>query len=236
MQDEMTRHGRGGQRHHPPIHHHHEGDRQDHGGHHHHEGGPPGHGGGRHFRGGDGGTGRDHFGGPRGRARRGEARYVLLDALRDGPKHGYEIIKTLEERSSGRYAPSPGTVYPTMQLLEDQGLVRADQEAERRVYSLTEAGLADLEAHAEEVADFWARFAGPDTAAASVPEIGYLQEELGALTRTIWGGVRGLREQGDPETIRRVRQAVEHCREEVRAVIGRRASSEPRPDGAADLL
>src|SRR5213596_1722404 len=52
--------------------------------------------------------GRRHYGGPHGRAKRGEARYVLLDALRDGPKHGYEIIKTLEERSAGRYVSSPG--------------------------------------------------------------------------------------------------------------------------------
>ena len=67
-------------------------------------------------------------------------RYILLDALRDGPKHGYEIIKTLEERSGGKYVPSPGTVYPTLQYLEDQGLVRATEEADRRIYqSLTPA-------------------------------------------------------------------------------------------------
>ncbi len=222
MQDEATRHEHG--RHHHPTHHHHEGSRHDQGGHHdrgghhHHEGGSHNHGGGRHFRGGDGGPGRDHFGGPRGRARRGEARYVLLDALRDGPKHGYEIIKALEEKSGGRYAPSPGTVYPTMQLLEDQGLVRADQGAERRVYALTEAGQADLEAHAEEVADFWARFAA-QSASATTPEIGFLQEELEALTRTVWGGLRGLQERDGSEAIRRMRQALVHCRQEIRAVI-----------------
>jgi DNA-binding PadR family transcriptional regulator len=238
MQDEATRHdrGHGRRRPHHPGHHHHEGTSQDHGGHHHHESGPPGHGGGRHSRGGDGGTGRDHFGGHRGRARRGEARHVLLDALRDGPKHGYEIIKALEERSSGRYAPSPGTVYPTMQLLEDQGLVRADQEAERRVYSLTEAGLADLEAHAEEVADFWARFAGPVTSPASQSEVAFLRDELDDLARTVWGGLREVLDRDDPETVRAVRGTLARCREEVRAVIGRRASSEPHPDGTADLL
>lgn len=224
MKDQTTRHDNGrGRGHH-------------HGGHHHHEGGPPEHGGGRHFRGGDGGPGRDHFGGPRGRARRGEARYILLDALRDGPKHGYEIIKALEEKSGGRYAPSPGTVYPTMHLLEDQGLVRADQEAERRVYALTEAGRADLESHGEEVADFWARFAEPATPPASRPEVGFLRDDLDDLARTVWGGLRDALDRDDPETVRAVRQALARCREEVRAVIGRRASSEPRPDGAADLL
>ena len=141
---------------------------------------------------------------------------MLLDALRDGPKHGYEIIKTLEERSGGQYVPSPGTVYPTMQFLEDQGLVRAEQEAERRVFRLTEAGQAELDSHADDLAAFWARFAAPENSAANAAEIGFLQEELDALTRTLWGGLRG---QDDPETIRRVRQAVEGCRNDVRDII-----------------
>ncbi len=222
MHDESTRHG-GGRGHHHPEHHHPAHDRA----HHHHERGRHEHGGGRHFRG-DDGPGRDHFGGPRGRARRGEARYVLLDALRDGPKHGYEIIKALEEKSGGRYAPSPGTVYPTMQLLEDQGLVRADQESERRVYALTEAGRAELEAHAKEVADFWARFAGPDTAGR--PEMGFLRDDLDDLARTVWSGLRDVPGRADPETVRAVRGVLARCREEVRAVIAA-ATAEA---GAAD--
>lgn len=241
MRNEATRHdGRRGEYrhhrpdHHPSGHHHHEEGHHGHGGR--HEGGPPERRGGHHLRGGDGGPGRDHFGGPRGRARRGEARTILLDALRDGPKHGYEIIKALEERSSGRYAPSPGTVYPTMQLLEDQGLVRAAQEAERRVYSLTEGGRAELEAHADEVADFWARFAGPTTSPASRPEAGFLRDELDELARTVWGGLRDALDRDDPETVRAVRQALARCREEVRSILSSRASSGPRPDGAADLL
>jgi len=220
MQGETTRHEteQGGCRHRQRGHHqpghHHEGGHHG-GGHHHHEDGPAERGGGRHFRGGGGPRG-DHSGGPRGRARRGEARYVLLDALRDGPKHGYEIIKALEERSAGRYAPSPGTVYPTMQFLEDQGLVRADQGAERRVYALTEAGRAALEGHAADLTDFWARFAGPAESDAARPEVGFLRDALDDLARTVW---RGIGEQDSPETIGRVRQAVEHCRNEVRSLI-----------------
>jgi DNA-binding PadR family transcriptional regulator len=121
-----------------------------------------------------------------GRARRGEARYVLLDALSDGPKHGYEIIKVLEERSSGQYSPSPGTVYPTLQYLEDREMVRADQEAERRVYHLTETGRAELDAHVEKLNAFWARFAGQALSAASQAEIGFLQDEMDQLARTVW--------------------------------------------------
>jgi DNA-binding PadR family transcriptional regulator len=163
--------------------------------------------------------GRGRAGGPRDRARRGEARYLLLDALRDGPKHGYEIIRALEERSSGQYAPSPGTVYPTLQYLEDLGLVRAEQEAERRVYHLTETGRAELNAHAEEVDSFWARLRGKGASPASRTELGFLQDELDHLMRTVWGGLQALLGRDDDAAIRRVRQSVEQCREEVRRII-----------------
>ncbi|MBI2358875.1 MAG: helix-turn-helix transcriptional regulator, partial [Deltaproteobacteria bacterium] len=154
----------------------------------------------------------------------GEARYVLLDALRDGPKHGYEIIKTLEERSAGRYVSSPGTVYPTMQYLEELGLVRADREGERRVYHLTEAGRAELDAHAEHVDAFWARFAVGSTAQAIRHEVGFLEDELDDLARTAWRGLREAIEREDQQTIRQVRLAVERCQNEIREIITERGS------------
>jgi DNA-binding PadR family transcriptional regulator len=144
---------------------------------------------------------------------------VLLDALRDGPKHGYEIIKALEERSSGEYVPSPGTVYPTLQYLEDLGLVRAQEEADRRVYHLTEAGQAELEAQAQKIDAFWARFAGPTVSAATQAEIGFLQDELDQLARTVWGGLRNAQVEDDHELIHRVSQTVQNCRNEVQTII-----------------
>ncbi|MBW4630110.1 MAG: helix-turn-helix transcriptional regulator [Brasilonema octagenarum HA4186-MV1] len=171
---------------------------------------------------GEGGRRAGRGGPPRrgeGKVRRGEARYLLLDALRNEPKHGYEIIKALEERSSGQYAPSPGTVYPTLQYLEDMGLVRADQEAARRVYHLTETGRTELEAHAQEVNAFWARFTEPDTSAAIRAEIGFLEDELQHLMRTVWGGLRNALNRDDQNTIRRVREAIEHSQNEVRRIL-----------------
>jgi DNA-binding PadR family transcriptional regulator len=164
------------------------------------------------------GWGGHHHGG---RARRGEARYLLLDALRDGPKHGYEIIKALEERSAGLYAPSAGTVYPTLQYLEDLGLVRAEQEGERKVYHLTDAGRAELDSHAEEVAAFWGRFAAPTSTPAGAAEMGFLRDEWNELTWTVWGGQRaGWQGAADPAaTSRAVRQALERCKNEVRAIL-----------------
>ena len=82
-------------------------------------------------------------GGPR--MRRGDIRIALLSALTDGPAHGYELIQRLEQRTEGRWRPSPGSVYPTLQLMEDSGFVTATQQDDKRVYAITEAGQEELE-------------------------------------------------------------------------------------------
>jgi DNA-binding PadR family transcriptional regulator len=153
------------------------------------------------------------------RMERGVLRYLILDALADGPKHGYEVIKQLEERTHGAYAPSPGTVYPTLQLLEDQSLVRAEQADERRVYALTETGRAELAAHAELVAATLGRFAGHAQPRSDLHEVNFLRDELGDLTRTVGAGLRAALEGGDATSIRRMRLALERCQEEIRAII-----------------
>ncbi len=88
---------------------------------------------------------------PRGRWRggrmfeQGDLRYVILRLLEEKPRHGYEIIKALEERFGGAYAPSPGVVYPTLQLLEDLGYARIVPGPEgKKTYEITEAGRAHL--------------------------------------------------------------------------------------------
>ena len=83
---------------------------------------------------------------PHRRMRRGDVRFAVIDVLAEAPMHGYEIIRTLEERSGGRWRPSPGSVYPTLQLLADEGLVTAADVDGRRVYSLTDDGRAAREA------------------------------------------------------------------------------------------
>ena len=74
------------------------------------------------------------------RVRRGDVRSAILALLDDRPMHGYEMITELEERTGGRWRPSAGSIYPTLQLLEDEKLVTAEEIEGRRVYSLTEAG------------------------------------------------------------------------------------------------
>ncbi len=87
--------------------------------------------------------GGPHHGGRR--TRRGDIRVALLSGLGDGPAHGYELIQRLSDKTGGRWKPSPGSVYPTLQLLEDAGFVSSNQQDTKRVYSITEAGQAELQ-------------------------------------------------------------------------------------------
>ncbi|WP_112467285.1 PadR family transcriptional regulator [Streptomyces triticisoli] len=102
--------------------------------------GPGGHGFGPGFGPGPWG-GRGH-GGPRGRARRGDVRASILALLKDRPMHGYEMIQEIAERSGGAWKPSPGSVYPTLQLLEDEDLIVSRSEGGKKLFSLTETGRA----------------------------------------------------------------------------------------------
>jgi DNA-binding PadR family transcriptional regulator len=87
----------------------------------------------------------------------GEVKYVILRLLREKPRHGYEIIKALEERMGGCYTPSPGTIYPTLQLLEDQGFVRAVESEGKRVFHITPEGEAFLDQHRDLIDDIFER-------------------------------------------------------------------------------
>ena len=93
---------------------------------------------GRGYRGPEGGFGGGHRrhrrGGPGRRAKRGDMRAAALELLSERPMHGYEIIQELESRSGGVWKPSPGSVYPTLQLLQDEGLVTASEIDGRRVF------------------------------------------------------------------------------------------------------
>jgi len=100
------------------------------------------------------------FGGPPPRAERGEVRYLVLDVLAERARHGYEVIQAIEERCGGAYRPSPGTIYPTLQMLDEMGQVRSRDVDGRKVYELTDDGRKELEAHRDDVTDAYERFSG----------------------------------------------------------------------------
>lgn len=110
------------------------------------------------------GDGRDGGGrgGPRGRRMfdSGELRLVLLKLIADEPRHGYDLIRQVEELTGGAYAPSPGVVYPTLTLLDDMGLIEARQaEGAKKLFAVTDTGTAHLAENAEQVDALLARLA-----------------------------------------------------------------------------
>ena len=85
-------------------------------------------------------------------------RVAILAVLADEPLNGYQVIQQISERTDGAWRPSPGSVYPTISQLEDEGLIEGDDERGRRTLRLSDEGRAYLAGHAEEVAEVWAPF------------------------------------------------------------------------------
>ncbi len=107
------------------------------------------------------------------KARRGDVRVAILDVLAARPMNGYQIIQQIAERSGGAWKPSPGSVYPTLQQLEDEGLVQPRATEGRRLLQLTDDGRAYVENNPDELAATWAAFEqDPDDAGELRPLIG----------------------------------------------------------------
>src|SRR3954452_4281911 len=132
--------------------------RGDHHGHRHHH--PRGRGRPPYAEGSDGPT--RHRRGGRGRAPRGDVRTAVLLLLAEQPMHGYQLMRAIADRTGGGWAPSPGAVYPTINQLEDEGLVTVSADAGRRLVTLTDDGRAQLDAHRDTWGD---PFAGYDETA-----------------------------------------------------------------------
>ena len=122
-----------------------------------------------------GGLGR---GGRGGRAPRGDVRAALLRLLAEEPMHGYQLMRTISERTGGRWTPSPGAVYPTLAQLEDEGLVTVTAQAGRKLVALSDAGREHLATHGEDAPD---PFAGHDADAPGADLRGLLEQLHGAV-------------------------------------------------------
>jgi DNA-binding PadR family transcriptional regulator len=94
----------------------------------------------------------------------GDLRLVLLKLIADQPRHGYELIKAVEDAVGGVYSPSPGVVYPTLTLLEDLGYATVQEQGGKKLYSITEEGRAHLESQAAAVQALFERIEGLATA------------------------------------------------------------------------
>ena len=126
------------------------------------------------------------FGPPRSRAGRGDVRAAVIVLLAEQPRHGYEIITEVVERSEGRWQLSPGSVYPVLKRLATEGLVRAETDGDRRVFELTEAGRRYYVEHADELGEPWAEFSGPSDAVMALFDAA--RQSAGALWQVVQSG------------------------------------------------
>jgi len=120
------------------------------------------------------------------RTSRGDIRLAVLALVAEQPRHGYEIIQEIAERTGGAWRPSPGSVYPTLAQLQDEGLVTVERSAGRRVVELTEAGTAHVAEHRAELDAVWESAAGDEDGIGLWEQLGQLhaaaQQVLGAGT------------------------------------------------------
>lgn len=183
-------------------------------------------GGGARARWGWGGSGFEGFGaeffGGRGRSHRGrmgrifeqgDLKYVILRLLEEKPRHGYEIIKELEDRFGGAYSPSPGTVYPTLTMLEDLGYARVTQDAGgKKTYEITPEGTAYLAEHSTTVDSIFERIGRFVEGFLDAPmmEVNHAFRRVGRAAYA-----HASRNVSDKETLQRIREILDRAAAEL---------------------
>jgi DNA-binding PadR family transcriptional regulator len=166
---------------------------------------------------GDGGWGAEWGGGGRGSRRRvfeaGELRLVLLKLIAQQPRHGYDLIRAIEEMTGGSYAPSPGVVYPTLTMLEDMGLIVAAQaEGSRKAYSITPEGEAHLADRSDEVEALMERlsdFGDDQRKAGGAP----IKRAVGNLLSALWH--RATRDDVDEDTLHQIAAVLDEAAQKI---------------------
>jgi DNA-binding PadR family transcriptional regulator len=156
------------------------------------------------------------FGGPPPRADRGVVRYLVLDAIERQPRHGYEIIQAIEERSAGTYRPSPGVIYPTLQMLEELGHTRLEEREARKVYAITAEGKLDLKQHVEDVEEFY-QDAGEGSWDDFADELRDLTRRIGKMFKSIGRSAR--RGRLTPSTMKRLRVVLDDAIAKIEAIV-----------------
>jgi len=147
----------------------------------------------------------------------GEIRLAILSMLEAGPKHGYELMKELETKSGGIYKASAGAIYPALQQLEDEGMVTSDATAGKRVYSLTDAGKAELLGEAETVTRIWQR---AEQAGDWAPWMGMEGAEVMRPAATVMKAALKAATRGshDSARIAKIREILERTAKEIEAL------------------
>jgi DNA-binding PadR family transcriptional regulator len=155
--------------------------------------------------------GRGRFGGGWGeepRTRRGDIKFILLELLSERPQHGYELIKELEARRGGFRRPSPGSVYPTLQMLEEGGYLTSEEVDGKRVYTITESGRQLLSDRRQQLGSSHAYDRSTDSAPSELIELRRTLTELN-------DAVAQVARSGNLERAKRVRDLLAQVRREI---------------------
>ena len=153
------------------------------------------------------------------KARRGDVRAAILSVLSDAPRNGYQVIQEIAERTGGAWKPSPGSIYPTLQQLEDEGLVVQTEDGGRKSYALTDEGRAYVESHPDEMAAPWASMGETDND-------GDLRPVLGQVAAAMWQ----VMAVGSPEQQASAREAIIELRKTLYGILAEGSESETGPD------
>ena len=142
--------------------------------------------------------------------RKGEFKHIILHHLKDKPSCGYDIIRALEERFHGFYTPSPGAVYPTLQMLQEEGYVTAAEEDNKKVYTITDEGCQFLAEHKEfekKMKSHLENWCNPE----NTDEIGETMREFRRLAHMLGDKVRAA----DTKKLERIRGIISRAYEDV---------------------
>ena len=145
---------------------------------------------------------------------KGDLKYVILDLLKDRPRHGYDIIRELEEQSLGTYKPSPGAVYPTLQMFEDMGYTTSTEMDGKKTYTITEQGLQFL-AERKDSADEVRSHIKRRWSLKNIGRMAMVMKEYHALEHTLSSGFRTL----DADQTKRIRKILVNARNEIENII-----------------
>ena len=160
----------------------------------------------------------------------GDLKYVILRLLAEKPRHGYEIIKELGDRFGGAYAPSPGTVYPTLTMLEDLGYARAmPEEGGRKIYEITDEGRKHLDEHSATVDDIFERIARFVEGFFDAP-MADLKRAMARVGRATF--VVASRSPNDRDRLNKISEILKGAAEEIEKLGGEAAAAEkPTAEG-----
>jgi DNA-binding PadR family transcriptional regulator len=144
----------------------------------------------------------------------GEVRLAILSLLGESPKHGYQLMKELEERSGGLYRASAGSVYPTLQQLEDEELISSSQPDGKRVYSITGAGIGELAKDPEAISRIWRRAEKwGEWGQMMSPDAFHFMKPLMSLNRAAWQAAN--RVSGKAEAEDKLRETLDRITKEL---------------------